>query len=150
MFTYFWERERERERENEWKRSRARGRHRIQSRSRLWAVSTVPNVGLEPTNREIMTWAKVGHLTDWATQVPLSCSHLISFYLHIPLTGHTIHSLLQCSTILVTQHFASTAFSSCYQWKPPLYPCSHRLPFTALFLCPSGLLMFHQLCLSLS
>ena len=42
--------------------------------SRLWAVSTEPDVGLEPTNREIMTWAKVRGLTNWATQVPLgSC-----------------------------------------------------------------------------
>ena len=38
--------------------------------SRLWAVSTEPVVGLEPTNHEIMTWAKVEHLTDWATQAP--------------------------------------------------------------------------------
>ena len=39
--------------------------------SRLWAVSTEPDVGLEPTNHEIMTWPKVGPLTDWATQEPL-------------------------------------------------------------------------------
>ena len=39
--------------------------------SRLWAVSTEPHAGLELTNREIMTWAKVRGLTDWATQVPL-------------------------------------------------------------------------------
>ena len=32
--------------------------------SRLWAVSTEPNAGLKPTNSEIMTWAKVGRLTD--------------------------------------------------------------------------------------
>ena len=38
----------------------------------LWAVSTEPDVGLEPTSREIMTWAKVGRLTDWATQAPLT------------------------------------------------------------------------------
>ena len=38
--------------------------------SRLHAVSTEPNMGLEPTNREIMTWALVGCLTHWATQVP--------------------------------------------------------------------------------
>ena len=37
---------------------------------RLWAGSTEPDTGLERTNREIMTWAKVGRLTDWATQVP--------------------------------------------------------------------------------
>ena len=34
------------------------------------AVSSEPNAGLEPTNREIMTWAEVGRLTNWATQAP--------------------------------------------------------------------------------
>ena len=38
--------------------------------SRLWTVSTEPLVGLELTNREIMTWAKVGPSTHWATQAP--------------------------------------------------------------------------------
>ena len=38
--------------------------------SRLWAVSTEPDAGLELTGREIMTWAKVGRLTDQATQAP--------------------------------------------------------------------------------
>ena len=40
--------------------------------SRLRAVSTEPNVELEFTNSEIMTWAevKIGCLTNWATQVP--------------------------------------------------------------------------------
>ena len=46
-----------------------RGRHRIQNR--LQAVSTEPDVGLEPTNSGIMTWAKVRRLTEWTTQVPL-------------------------------------------------------------------------------
>ena len=32
--------------------------------SRLQAVSTEPDVGLEPMNREIMTWAEVRRLTD--------------------------------------------------------------------------------------
>ena len=39
--------------------------------SRLWAVSTEPDAGLEFTNREITTWAEAGRLTDWATQAPL-------------------------------------------------------------------------------
>ena len=39
--------------------------------SRLWAVSTEPDMGLELTDCEIMTWAEVGRLTDWATQAPL-------------------------------------------------------------------------------
>ena len=38
--------------------------------SRFWAVSTEPDTGLELTNREIMAWAEVGHLTNWATQAP--------------------------------------------------------------------------------
>ena len=38
--------------------------------SRLWAVSTEPDTGLELISHEIMTWAEVGHLTDWATQAP--------------------------------------------------------------------------------
>ena len=39
--------------------------------SSLWAVSTEPDTALETTNCEIMTWAKVRHSTDWATQAPL-------------------------------------------------------------------------------
>ena len=61
----FWERETESE----------QGRHRegdteSEAGSRLWPVSTQPNAGLELTDYEIMTWAKVGRLTDWATQAP--------------------------------------------------------------------------------
>ena len=41
--------------------------------SRLQAVSTEPDAGLELTDPEIMTWAEVGHLTDWATQAPPDC-----------------------------------------------------------------------------
>ena len=40
--------------------------------SRLRAISTEPDAGLEPTDREIMTRAEDGGLTDGATQVPLS------------------------------------------------------------------------------
>ena len=44
--------------------------------SRLWAVNTEPDAGLELTDREIMTWAEVGRSTDWATQVPLPIGNL--------------------------------------------------------------------------
>ena len=44
--------------------------------SRLWPVSTEPDTGLKFMNREIMTWAKVRHLTNWVTQVPLK---IVSF-----------------------------------------------------------------------
>ena len=42
----------------------------------LWAVSTEPRAGLEPTNCEIMTRAEVRRPTDWATQVPQEISVL--------------------------------------------------------------------------
>ena len=67
MFVYFWESKRQSvsgggaERE---------GDTESEAGSRLWAVSTDPNTGLEPTNCEIMTWAKVRRSTDWATQAP--------------------------------------------------------------------------------
>ena len=38
--------------------------------SRLWAISPEPDAGLELTDRETVTWAEVGRLTDWATQAP--------------------------------------------------------------------------------
>ena len=38
--------------------------------SRLWAASTEPNAGLQPTNHKIMTWGEDQRLTNWATQVP--------------------------------------------------------------------------------
>ena len=39
-----------------------------QAGSTFWAVSPEPDVGLELTNREIMTWAGDGCSTKWATQ----------------------------------------------------------------------------------
>ena len=73
-FVYFWDRERqsmngggsEREEDTE-----------SETGSRLWAVGTEPDVWLEPKDREIMTWAKVGRLTDQATQASLACSQFL-------------------------------------------------------------------------
>ena len=45
-------------------------RERMRIPSRLHAVVTEPVSGLELIISEIMTWAEVGCLTDWATQVP--------------------------------------------------------------------------------
>ena len=61
MFIYFWEEGRGRERDT----------HRIQSGLR--ADSREPIAGLELTNCEIeiMTWAEVRCLANWATQAPL-------------------------------------------------------------------------------
>ena len=53
-----------------------RGRHtELEAGSRLRAVSIEPDMGLEPMNCEIMTWAKVRHLTNWTTQAPLKSFH---------------------------------------------------------------------------
>ena len=66
MLTYFWERDSAQEEEGQREEDTE-----SQAGSRLWAVSTQPDMGLKPTNREIMTWAEVGRLTYWATPVPL-------------------------------------------------------------------------------
>ena len=42
--------------------------------SSLQAVSTEPDAWLELMDYEIMTWAEVGRLTDWATQAPHASS----------------------------------------------------------------------------
>ena len=44
--------------------------------SRLWTDSTEPDVGLELMDCEILTWAEVGGLTEWATQAPQSIQPL--------------------------------------------------------------------------
>ena len=48
--------------------------------SRLWAVSTGPDAGLELPDREIMTWAELRHLTNWTTQAPPTNNWLSTYY----------------------------------------------------------------------
>ena len=49
-----------------------RARHtESEAGSRLWALSTQPDTGLELTNCKITTWAEVGCLTSWAILAPL-------------------------------------------------------------------------------
>ena len=67
MFIYFWDNARDRAQAAE---GQTEGNTESEAGSRLWAVSPEPNVGLELTNREIMTWAEVRCSTDWATQAP--------------------------------------------------------------------------------
>ena len=69
VYSFFWETERDRAQVEEEQREREGGRE-SEAGSRLRAVSTEPDVGLELTTCEIMTWAEVGHSTDWATQAP--------------------------------------------------------------------------------
>ena len=79
MFIYFWERERETECEQG--RGRERETQKPEAGSRLRAVSTEPDAGLKPTNCEIITWAEVGRLTDWATQAPQDAYRFVSIVL---------------------------------------------------------------------
>ena len=68
---FIFDRERERERDQAWAGEGQReGDTESKAGSSLWALSTEPDAGLEPTDHEIMTWAEVGRSTDWATQAP--------------------------------------------------------------------------------
>ena len=74
IFTFIFERGTE----HKVRRGRGRGRHSLkQAPSSLWAVCTEPDVGLEPTNCEIMNWTKGIHSTNWATQA----SKMENFYM---------------------------------------------------------------------
>ena len=66
---YFWKREREKDSVSG-EGAEIEGDTESEAGSGLWAVSTEPDVGLELMDCEIMTWAEVGHSTDWATQAP--------------------------------------------------------------------------------
>ena len=69
-------------------RSEREGDTESEAGSRLRAVSTEPDAGLELTDCEIVTWAKVWCLTDWATQAPRTQINLnpdaISISLELP------------------------------------------------------------------
>ena len=94
MFIYFWDRERQSmngggpERE---------GDRESEAGSRLRAVSTEPDAGLELTDREIMTWAEVGGSTDWANlRINLNSSTPTRpFWIWPSLPGQ--HSVCSCS-----------------------------------------------------
>ena len=75
MFIYF-ERERQRERAQE----RSREETESEAGFRLRAVSTEPDAGLKLINSKIMTWGKVGCLTDWAIQMPCGVYFNVYFW----------------------------------------------------------------------
>ena len=52
----------------------------LEAASRLWAISPEPDAGLKLTDREIVTWAEVGPLTNWATQAPAIIFILKKFF----------------------------------------------------------------------
>ena len=76
MLIYFRERERERgERASD--REEEREGERIQSG--LCDDNREPNAGLKLTSHKIMTWAKVGCSTHWATQAPPVSKSLLAY-----------------------------------------------------------------------
>ena len=70
MLIYFWDRERQSMSRGD---AETEGDTESEAGSRLWADSTEPDVGLEPTDCKSTNWAEVSRLTDWATQAPLDC-----------------------------------------------------------------------------
>ena len=98
MFIYFWDRERQSMNRGGAERE---GDTESETGSRLWAVSTEPDAGLKLTDCEIMTWAEVGRLTDWATQVPPKILFLNNLYtqcgVQTPNPGIKSHTLLWLS-----------------------------------------------------
>ena len=70
MFIYFWGRERQNMSRGG---AEKEGDTESEAGSRLWAVSTEPDMGLKPMNCEIMTRAEVWLLTNLATQALCNC-----------------------------------------------------------------------------
>ena len=86
---------------------RERGRHRI------WAVSTEPDEGLEPTNCGIMTRAKVGHSTNQVTQVPRI---FVELYLQPLPTPPTLPGV---SWVSFMAESSDPLFTSSFPWSAP-------------------------------
>ena len=98
--------------------------------SRLWAVSTELNAGLELTNCKIMTWTEVCRLTNWATQVTrldfflnespfLPTSPVISLLffknLRASLKNFTVFDSVYCCYLFFIYLFSY--FNSTYEWN---------------------------------
>ena len=126
MFIYFYFFLRDREREGMSREGAEReGNTESKACSRLWAGSTEPDVGLEPMSCEIMIWAEVRCLADWATQVTLEGFQWDS----------TIHLKTTTVFLLFLVYFRIKApnlpqgklFFWNLQLLPPLYPYSERI-----------------------
>ena len=91
MFIHFWKTERDRAQAGVGQR---KGDTESEADSRLWAVSTEPNVGLEPMNREIMTWSR---LLNW-----LSHPGAPSYFLTSSLELYWFYANLLCHVNFVT------------------------------------------------
>ena len=116
MFIYFWDRERQSMNRGG---SDKEGDTESETGPRLWAVSTEPDAGLELMDREIMTWAKVGCLTDWATQAPLFSSILYDQ----PCKHCLHHEVYSANSLRVYFAFLSWLMTlrSFHEPMPPIY-----------------------------
>ena len=140
-FTYLYLTERARVREGQ--------RARMSIPSRLWTVSTEPNTGLQPTNREIMTWVEIkNQLLNWLSHPgtpPLNfVAHgLRAFQLRVLKMAHESHeSTLETKCLDLTLgciNSISTSYScscvSCpelsHQKGLPSHPALRWSPLTA-------------------
>ena len=119
--------------------------------SRIWAVSTEPNMTLEPRNHEIMTWAKAGHSTDWATQAPLKNPFWIqTIWMWKLCLNYKVQGCLGGS-VNWASHFGSGHDLTAHGFEPHIRLCANssepgaRFRFcVSLSLCPSP---FHALSL---
>ena len=116
VYLFIFERERE---HKQWRgRERETQNPKQAPGSELSAQS--PYVGLEPTNREIVTWAKIRCLTDWATQAPWERENLKQ-------APHLVQSWTWGSIPWPWSHDLSWNQELDVQGtEPPRDPCSHN------------------------
>ena len=105
-------------------------------RQRIWGGlctdSKEPDVGLELTHREIVTWAEVVHLTDWATRAPV-----LGFFKvlnNIP--------LLQCTSASLSIHLLKDVTVASKFWQLGIkvfkHPCAGFCVDISLIFLPSN------------
>ena len=82
MLIYFWERQRDRVQAEEGQRERDT---ESKAGSRLWAVSTQPDAGLELTNNKTMTWTEVGTLHRLRHPGPSTSRYFGTYNVLVPL-----------------------------------------------------------------
>ena len=71
-------------------------------------ISTEPDVGLELMSCEIMTWAEVGCLTDWANQAPLLWYIILEQPIIFPTNLDISWAIDKLSSIFMMEHCVRT------------------------------------------
>ena len=120
MFIYFWDRERQ-SMSGEGQRE---GDTESETGSRLWAVSTEPDARLELTDREIMTWAKVGR----STTEPPRCSNVQS-YIYIFLISINHKCICMCVYVHTNHVFLFFPTNYCLVMGPIMLLCIYSIHY---------------------